>query len=98
MRKESDLLIRDFTLADAEACVRVFERAWHAGHPYAPRKIDIAALAAETKGERVVVAEVDGKVVGFFSLYEPQSFVHHLYVEPGLPGPRHRAGAARACA
>jgi GNAT superfamily N-acetyltransferase len=82
----TDIPIRAFVAADAEACVRIFERAWHAGHPYTPRKIDRAAFAAETKGERVFVAEAAGKVSGFVSLYEPKSFVHHLYVEPALQG------------
>lgn len=35
-----------------------------------------------TAGERVLVAEVDGAVVGFASLWEPETFVHCLYVDP----------------
>jgi len=36
---------------DAAACARIFDRAWHAGHPYAPREIDRAAFEAETRGD-----------------------------------------------
>ncbi len=43
-------------------------------------------MAAETRDERLLVAEADGAVVGFVSLYAPQSFVHHLYVEPAFKG------------
>ncbi len=81
-----DFLIRDFLAGDAEACAAIFDRAWHAGHPYAPRAIDVIVLAAETEGERLFVAEVAGEIAGFVTLYEPQSFVHHLYVDPARQG------------
>jgi ribosomal protein S18 acetylase RimI-like enzyme len=81
-----DFTIRDFAPADIEACVAIFDRAWHAGHDYAPRKIDRATFAKETEEERILVAEVPGALVGFVSLYEPQSFVHHLYVDPAFQG------------
>src|SRR5436190_19747943 len=77
--------IRSFVPFDQETCAGIFDRAWRAGHPFAPRKIDIAVLATETVGETLFVAEDgSGDVVGFVSLYRPESFVHHLYVEPGL--------------
>jgi ribosomal protein S18 acetylase RimI-like enzyme len=76
------VMVRDFAPHDAEACARIFDRGWHAGHPYAPRAIDGVAFMMETKDERLLVAESGGAVVGFVSLYEPQSFIHHLYVDP----------------
>ncbi len=82
----SDISIRDFVAGDTEACAGIFDRAWHAGHPYAPREIDVVAFAMETKDERVLVAEAAGKIAGFVSLYAPEAFVHHLYVEPGCQG------------
>lgn len=79
--------IRRFQTSDAPHCARIFDRAWHAGHPYAPRVIDETVLASETAEEAQFVAVgEDGTVVGFVSLYEPQAFVHHLYVEPALRG------------
>ena len=58
MRKAvTDFSIRPYAPQDAESCARVFERAWHAGHPYAPREIDVAAFEADTRGELIVVAE-----------------------------------------
>ena len=77
--------IRPYEPADAETCAGIFDRAWRAGHPFAPRRIDTAVLASETEGEALFVAEDDsGDIVGFVSLYRPESFVHHLYVEPHL--------------
>ena len=78
--------IRPYTPADAEACVGIFDRAWHAGHPYAPRRIDLAVLAAETKDETILIGKVSGSIACFVSIYLPQSFVHHLYVDPALQG------------
>lgn len=78
----AEILVRDFVPGDAAACVSIFERAWHAGHAYAPRRIDASVFEAETKDETLVVAEHAGTIVGFASVYRPQSFIHHLYVDP----------------
>ena len=83
----TDFAIRPYAPADAEACTRIFDRAWHAGHPYAPRTIDAAEFSANTRNETILVAEVPGHgVAGFVSVYEPENFVHNLYVEPDLHG------------
>jgi ribosomal protein S18 acetylase RimI-like enzyme len=74
--------VRPFAPADAPACAGIFDRAWRAGHPYAPRSIDLAAFERAIENERVVVAEADGVVLGFAAVYLPGWFVHHLYVEP----------------
>jgi ribosomal protein S18 acetylase RimI-like enzyme len=75
--------IRPYIPADAPACVAIFERAWNAGHPYSPRTINAADFAAETADETILVAEDErGHVLGFVSLYKPECFVHHLYVDP----------------
>src|SRR6218665_2921737 len=34
----------------------------------------------DTEGERIVVAEYGQKIVGFISVWEAESFVHHLYI------------------
>jgi ribosomal protein S18 acetylase RimI-like enzyme len=78
--------IRPFAPSDAAACTRVFDRAWNAGHPYAPRVIDVAAFAANTRGEEILVAETAEGVVGFASVYRAASFIHNLYVMPAAQG------------
>ena len=77
--------IRPFVAADAKICADIFDRAWRAGHPFAPRKIDAATFATETEGETLFVAEDDrSEIAGFVSLYEPAQFIHHLYIDPRL--------------
>ena len=34
------------------------------------------------EGERILVARVDGEIAGFASVWEKDSFLHHLYVLP----------------
>lgn len=47
----------------------------------------------QTRDECVLVAEDDaGSLTGFVSVWEPDSFVHHLYVAPD----RHRQGIGQA--
>ncbi len=77
-----EAVVRLYTSDDAAACAIVFDAAWHAGHPYAPRPIDRGIFEREASGERILVAEDEQRrVIGFVSVYEPGSFVHHLYVD-----------------
>ena len=79
--------IRPYVPADITACVSIFDRAWHAGHPYAPRVIEEKVFAAETADEALFVAvDERDKAIGFVSIYMPQGFVHHLYVDPPHSG------------
>ena len=42
-----------------------------------------ANLAEESRGETILVAENEVQdLVGFVSVWEPESFIHHLYVRP----------------
>ncbi len=38
-------------------------------------------LREQSEGEKILVAETAGKVVGFVAVWEPENFVHHLYVD-----------------
>ena len=61
---------------------------WRAADDFQPGDFD-----EQTRGERVLVAEDEaGAVTGFVSVWEPDSFVHHLYVAPD----RQRQGIGQA--
>lgn len=40
----------------------------------------------DTEGERIWVAEFAGQLVGFISAWEPDNFIHHLFVLPTFSG------------
>ncbi len=40
----------------------------------------------DTEGERIWVAELEGQVVGFVSAWEPDNFIHQLFVMPEFSG------------
>ncbi len=50
------------------------------------RTLSEAAFASATIGEVVLVATDDSGIVGFVSLWEPDRFIHHLYVSPDAQG------------
>ncbi len=53
----------------------------------------LADFEAQTEGERLRVAEDDsGQLAGFMSVWEPDHFIHHLYVHRQ----HHRRGIGRA--
>lgn len=35
----------------------------------------------QTEGERILVAESTGRIAGFVSVWEPDHFIHHLFVD-----------------
>jgi GNAT superfamily N-acetyltransferase len=50
---------------------------WLNTDAYKPEDFD-----ADTDGERVLVALLKDEPVGFIAIWEPDSFIHHLYVDP----------------
>jgi GNAT superfamily N-acetyltransferase len=84
---QAGFTLRSYQGDDATVCASIFERAWHAGHPYAPRTIGLGAFLRETANRSMIVAQGgDGRVLGFVAVYLPDAFVHHLYVDPAHAG------------
>lgn len=50
------------------------------------REFSLSDFERDTKGELVLVAELEGSVVGFSSSWTPENFLHHLYVAPSRTG------------
>jgi GNAT superfamily N-acetyltransferase len=81
------IALRDYRPGDAAACAAVFARAWAAGHPHAPRRIDREAFETAIVGRTLVLAQdASGVVVGFAGVDAPEAFIHHLYVDPPASG------------
>jgi GNAT superfamily N-acetyltransferase len=77
--------IRRSTDADTPALARIFLAARvQAFHWLDPDSFGISDFAAKTEGETIYLAEGgNGCPVGFISVWRLESFVHHLYVDPG---------------
>ena len=82
------MFVREFQHPDRAQCAALYELAWNDTFPDLQRSISPDQFEDETKGERILIAEIDGKVVGFASLWEPEAFLHHLHVSPDY----HRRG------
>lgn len=83
------ITVRPFRPDDALACAKVLQKGWKLAFPGSKRKVTLAVFAQETEGETLLVAERCNRVIGFASVYPPENFLHHLYVEPS----KHRKGA-----
>ncbi|UZR95225.1 GNAT family N-acetyltransferase [Chondrinema litorale] len=51
-----------------------------------------ASFIADTKGELILKAQVQGEIVGFISVWQPDNFIHHLYIKSDFQ----RNGVGRA--
>ncbi|WP_413623595.1 N-acetyltransferase family protein [Luteibacter sp. Lutesp34] len=57
-----------------------------------PDAFHLEDFDTQTEGERVFLAEADDQIAGFISIWEPDDFIHHLFVHS-----RHmRQGVGRA--
>lgn len=84
--------LRRADLDDAPALARILHEGWRRAFIRPNRKVDVAVFLAETEGETVILAERGKRILGFAAVYEPESFLHHLYVDPRFH--RHGVGSA----
>lgn len=47
-----------------------------------PKTFSLSDFPKDTEGERILVAELRGDIVGFSSSWEPDNFIHSLYLDP----------------
>lgn len=50
------------------------------------RGYTLSDFERDTEGERILVAFMEGQVIGFIAIWEPDHFIHHLYVSPEYQG------------
>jgi ribosomal protein S18 acetylase RimI-like enzyme len=85
----SEVVIRAGTKADRKRLAEIFLAARrHAFVWIPPDSFRLSDFARETHGETILVAESGGEILGFAALWEPDAFLHHLYVDPAM----HRRG------
>lgn len=84
------ITVRDAVAADMPVLRELFLRSRQETFVWQPAgAFQLADFEAQTEGERLRVAEDDdGQLAGFVSVWEPDHFIHHLYVHR----PHHRRG------
>ncbi|MFM5126520.1 N-acetyltransferase family protein [Aeromonas veronii] len=58
----------------------------HTFHWVDPARFQLEDFEEQTKGEQVWVAEQGGNICGFIAIWQPDHFVHHLYVSSDWHG------------
>ena len=51
----------------------------------------------DTEGEKIWVAEELGQIVGFISVWEPENYIHHLFVLPKFANQGHGSSLLSIC-
>jgi len=84
MRINTGINIRRAEVKDAAVLARIFlESRLKAFYWLNPARFRLEDFEKETAGEMVYVAEDgSGKILGFISVWEPERFIHHLYIAP----------------
>lgn len=78
-----EVLVRELVEADREALRRLYVAARDAAFVWArPGVHRLEDFDRNTEGERVLVADCSGFPVGFAAIWEPDSFLHSLFVHP----------------
>lgn len=75
-------IIRRADDADLNALLDIFNAARADAGCFRGLPVDHGTFAALVEGEAVFLAEVDGGVAGFVSIWVADRFIHHLYVAP----------------
>ena len=87
IRSGDGVVVRDFGEADRARLRWIFMVSRRAAfHWLEDRRYLLTDFDASTEGEDVWVAEIDGEVVGFASIWAQDSFVHNLFVDPAFAG------------
>jgi len=76
------LVLRDARQSDLEQLPVIYSQARAAVDCFPDPPISLAEMLDLIQGERVCVAELQQQIAGFVSIWEPDRFIHHLYVLP----------------
>lgn len=80
-------LLRPFDRRDRDRCAWIYVAARRkAFHWCDPSRFRPADFDEDSDGESITVAERQGTVVGFLSLWMPDHFIHLLFVDPAWHG------------
>ena len=82
MRQHAKIEIRQVESSEHIDCTNIYTNAWNTALPNAQRTISVIDFEREVEGELTLVATVDERILGYISIWTPDWFIHHLYVDP----------------
>jgi ribosomal protein S18 acetylase RimI-like enzyme len=78
-----DILVREFEEADRDALRLLYIASRNAAFTWSAVELHQALdFDAHTEGEKILVAVTGAEILGFASIWEPDSFLHNLFVHP----------------
>lgn len=78
------IVTRHATATDGARCAHIFLDGRRKAFPWQPpERFGLDDYYDCVEDELVIVAEVDGEVVGFVSIDMPDRFIHTLFIDPG---------------
>ncbi len=76
------LVLRDAQQFDFEQLPAIYNQARASVGCFSDLPVSLGEMFKLIQGERVCIAELNQHVAGFVSIWEPDRFIHHLYVLP----------------
>ena len=79
------MIIRKFMEEDREALRHVYFTSRESEFGWLDKKsLSASDFDQDTEGEKIWVAEKPEGIVGFISVWEPENFIHHLFILPQI--------------
>lgn len=76
------MLIESFKRADVSALCALFNDARAANGNFPEQYFELSDFLKAVEGETILVARIGEEIAGFASVWEQDTFLHHLYVSP----------------
>lgn len=87
------MIYREGYAEDIPACARIYDRLFAITHPRQSMTIPAERYFEDSiAGEELWVAETNGDIAGLVTIWRPEAFIHHLYIDAAW----HRRGIGRA--
>ena len=82
MQTNKNIDIRPIKSGEHADCADIYTSAWNLAFPDYQRAICVEEFETEIVEDSTLVAVIDQRVIGYISIWEPEWFIHHLYVDP----------------
>jgi len=82
-QKKLNPIIQEHLSNDRTRLCDIYNSAKSSASGFSPTDLTLDEFTLQTEGEKIFVAPIHGNIAGFVSIWEPENFIHHLFVSPG---------------